>query len=205
MHNGGSTNKSLDDHNKGTLIMKHKTTGFTLIELILTLSIVSIILSLAIPSFTQFLDKSKVRANTQRLVQVLQLSRTTAISENVLVTVCPTDNGADCRSDWSQGYMSFKDNDGNRSFDSIDEKLFEFISNDEKSVISWRAFGIKSSLQWLTTGITNHQNGTFELCYDNNAELARGLFITKAGRIRYSKDTDNNGIHESTSGGTIDC
>lgn len=185
--------------------MNTKNKGFTLIELMLVLAIAMIILGQAIPSFSAFIEKRKVSSNVQKLMQVLQLSRTAAITDNVPVTVCPTDDGLRCSSNWSNGYLSFKDMNSNRTFDSGDEKLIEQLISDDKSEISWRAFGVRSSLQWLPTGITNHQNGSFELCYDNKAKLARGLFITKAGRIRNSKDRDGDGIHENASGSRISC
>jgi type IV fimbrial biogenesis protein FimT len=185
--------------------MKNKNNGFTLIELLLGIAIITILLGQAIPSFNQLIEKRKATANVQRLMQTLQFSRTTAITENTTVTVCPTSDGLNCSSNWSDGYLSFKDINNNRTFDSGDEKLVEYLTHDTKSQTSWRAFGVRSSLQWLPTGITNHQNGSFELCYDSKAELARGLFITKAGRIRNSKDRDGDGIHENATGSRIRC
>ncbi len=185
--------------------MKNNTQGFTLIELLITLSIASILLSQALPSFNQFLDQRKVSAHTQRLAQVIKLSRTVAVTESQIVTLCPTQNGHSCSANWSDGYLSFKDDNGNRQLDHNEEKLFEYLSTDKNSQVSWRAFGVRKSLQWLQTGITNHQNGSFELCYKSIPELSRGLFITKPGRIRYSKDNNGDGIHENATGGVIRC
>jgi len=185
--------------------MPYTSKAYTLIELLITLSIISILLGYALPAFSNLLDKSNVDANSQRLVQVLQLARTTAITNNRKVTLCPTETGNNCSSDWSKGYVAFTDLNGDREINEQDEILFQFISIDQKTSLSWKAFGHKKSLQWLQTGITNHQNGSFELCYDNKEKLARGLFITKAGRIRFSKDTNGDELHENSIGGSIKC
>ncbi len=105
--------------------MKNKNNGFTLIELLLGIAIITILLGQAIPSFNQLIEKRKATANVQRLMQTLQLSRTTAITENTTVTICPTSDGLNCSSNWSDGYLSFKDINNNRTFDSGDEKLVE--------------------------------------------------------------------------------
>jgi len=162
-------------------------------------------MGLVVPSFDDFLDRRKVSVNVQRLTQTLQLSRTTAVTENVKVTICPVNRSLLCSSDWSTGYISFVDKNGDRQYDAGDTLLYQFYSEDERSRLSWRAFGARKSLQWLETGITNHQNGSFELCYDNKADNARGLFLTKAGRIRFSKDTNGDGLHENSTGKPINC
>ncbi len=185
--------------------MKRLSSAFTLIELLISISVIAITLNLAIPSFSEIMDRSKVSANVQRLTQTLQFSRLKAISSNHKVTMCPINNRLVCSSDWSTGYMSFVDNNGDRQYNDGDELLNQYYSEDEKFSLSWRAFGYKNSLQWTGTGITNHQNGSFELCYDNKADKSRALFLTKAGRIRHSKDTDGDNIHENSTGGTISC
>lgn len=183
----------------------NNTRAFTLIELLIAISIISILFGYALPSFDDLLKKSKIKANLSRLTQTIQMSRLEAITKNVRVTLCPTNNGSNCSSDWSVGYMAFVDKKGDREFNGKDILLYQFNSTDEKSRLTWRAFGVRRSLQWLETGITNHQNGTFEFCLDNDAKFARGLFITKAGRVRYSKDTNGDGIHEKVNGEPISC
>jgi len=185
--------------------MKSKNAAFTLIELLLTLSIAWILLGVALPSFDDMLERKKVSANVQRLVKTLQLSRLTAINDNVKVTVCPIENGLECTRNWSTGYMAFIDHNGDRQFNNDDSVLYQFLSEDEEATLKLRAFGHRNSLQWLATGITNHQNGSFELCYGSEEDKSRALFLTKAGRIRFSKDTNGDNIHENSNGGRIRC
>ena len=185
--------------------MKYNNQAFTLIELIFMIAIASILLGIALPSFNDFIDKRKVDANLTSLAQTLQLSRTTAVTINERVTLCPVNQSLNCSSDWSTGYISFIDRDGNRNFDNEDTLLYQNFIKDPKVRISWRAFGHRRSLQYRETGITNHQNGSFELCYADDQKKHRALFITKAGRLRYSKDTNGDGYHENSRGGAITC
>jgi len=179
--------------------------AFTLIELLITLAIMFILTGMALPSFQEVLDNSKLTSQVDGLVKTLKLARTTAITSNRKVTICPTDDSKKCLSDWSVGYMSFIDENGDRKLNGKETIMSFFKNENEKSTLSWKAFGFRKSLQWLATGITNHQNGSFQFCYNNDASMSRALIITKAGRIRYSKDTDGDNIHENSRGKPLIC
>ncbi|WP_185964305.1 GspH/FimT family pseudopilin [Aliikangiella marina] len=179
--------------------------GITLIDLVLTISILSLLLGTALPAFDELLDKNKVNAQLMQLRSTLQLARKIAITEREKVTVCPTSDNLNCSSDWSQGYMAFIDHNEDRHFNNTDQLAYSHQIRDEHLQVKWRAFGVRSSFQWHETGITNHQNGTFYLCFKEKPKLSRALIITKAGRIRISKDTDGDEIHEGANDKNLNC
>lgn len=179
--------------------------AFTLLELLITLAIIAILANIGVPSFTKLIQHNKVTAEVNQLNGMLQSARNTAITQHKLVTVCPTNNGQSCQKDWSLGYMVFIDNNGDRQYNQDEQLVSQHIIKDKNISLRWRAFGRRTSLQWHQTGITNHQNGSFEFCYKEEPELSRGLFITKAGRIRLSKDKDGDGIHENARDTNIKC
>lgn len=188
-----------------SLNIKTHQSAFTLIELLITLAMVFILSGMALPSFKEVLDNSKLSVQVDGLVKTLKVARTTAISENRKVTICPTDETQICLSEWTNGYMSFIDENGDRKLNNEEKILTYFKNQNEKLTLSWKAFGFRKSLQWLETGITNHQNGSFQFCYNNDASKSRALIITKAGRIRYSKDIDGDNIHENSRGKPLVC
>jgi type IV fimbrial biogenesis protein FimT len=183
---------------------KNNQSAFTLIELLITLSLALILSGLALPSFKDILEDTKLTTQIDDLAKTLRYSRATAINENNKVTICPTDDTHTCISDWSLGYMSFVDINGNRRLDANETILTIYQNKKDKADLSWRAFGFRKSIQWLETGITNHQNGTFYFCHED-ASKSRALIITKAGRIRYSKDTNGDDLHENASGKPLSC
>ena len=182
-----------------------KQNAFTLIELMFTIALSMILLSVGIPSFKDMVQKSKVTAQINQLRGALFLARETAIQRNKKTVICPSSDSTSCSNSWSNGYIVFIDQNEDRTFNDGDI-LMQTYQNIEKDImISWRAFGYKNSLQWLPTGITNHQNGTFEICYLNNQELAKALIISKSGNVRLSKDLDGDGIDENASGDDVRC
>ena len=70
--------------------------GFTLIELMVTVSVLAILLALAWPSFTALINNNRLAAQTNELVASLQLAKSEAVRRNARITVCPSADGATC-------------------------------------------------------------------------------------------------------------
>lgn len=72
--------------------------GFTLIELMITLAVAAVLLSLAAPSFRQFLINTQLEGGVSKLVGSINLARTAAVTRNQ--TVSMVRSGAD----WAEGW-----------------------------------------------------------------------------------------------------
>ena len=70
--------------------MQHKPSrGFTLLEVLITVSILGILSALAAPSFTNVLRNNRTSSVSNELVAALQLARSEAIRQRQTVRVCP--------------------------------------------------------------------------------------------------------------------
>jgi type IV fimbrial biogenesis protein FimT len=60
----------------------HKESGFTLMELMVTIAIILIMASIAVPSFLSWLPKQRLRTAVTDLVADIQLIKLSAVKEN---------------------------------------------------------------------------------------------------------------------------
>jgi type IV fimbrial biogenesis protein FimT len=65
--------------------MPHAPRGFTLIELAITLVVLGILLTLGMPSFTTWINNTKIRTATEGVLNGVQLARAEAVRQNLNV------------------------------------------------------------------------------------------------------------------------
>ena len=99
----------------GGKLPERKSSGFTLVELMVVIGMVVLLFSLAVPSFTAMIENTKVTIQTNELVSALNLARSEAIKRGARVTVCKSADGAACTNagDWTQGWLVFVDTANN--------------------------------------------------------------------------------------------
>jgi len=68
--------------------------GFTLIELLVTVSVLAILVTVAVPAFTNLLDNRRLTGAAEALLADLQFARSEAIMRSAVMNVETTDNGA---------------------------------------------------------------------------------------------------------------
>lgn len=88
--------------------------GFTLIELMVTLSIVVIIGLVAVPSYQSSIANNRVSAEVDRVAMDFSFARSEAVKRGVNVAICPT-AGCVASSNWDQGWVVFVDASGDLS------------------------------------------------------------------------------------------
>ena len=180
-------------------IMLANSRGFTLLELLVALSIVAIVLLLGIPSLKETLISSRVDNHLYQLNQDVLLSRNHAIQYNYPVVLCPTDNQGNCTPLWHSGYTVFLDKNNNAQFDEgIDQavRIRGAISTNDLFTFSggrYLRFGENGHLKGLA--------GTFRYCpqVTESEYYSRALIISLGGRPRISQDIDNDGKDELNS------
>ncbi len=98
--------------------------GFTLIEMMVVISIVAILLALAVPAFNALMASSRMESRTQALLSSVQFARSEAIRSNGNVYVCALNSKTNldvqgCQgkakkgdTSWSEGVLLFADQPG---------------------------------------------------------------------------------------------
>ena len=91
--------------------------GITLVETMMTVSIMALLLALAMPSYKSSIDSNRRTTYANQLVEDLNLARSEAIKRNTIVTVCPSTDGSTCTGgrSWIGGWLVFVDKDSSRT------------------------------------------------------------------------------------------
>lgn len=94
-----------------------RTRGFTLIELMVTIAILAILLTLGLPSFQDAMRSNRVATGTNEVLASLALARTEAIRSTRASVLCASSDGSTCGTDWNGGWIIWTDSDrdGNRA------------------------------------------------------------------------------------------
>jgi type IV fimbrial biogenesis protein FimT len=101
------------------MISKRRISGFTMMELIVAMSIVAILLAIGIPSFRYVTISNRIATEVNGLLGDMQFARSEAVKEGLPVTVCSSTDGQNCNGGptWQGGWIVFLDSNGNQTVD----------------------------------------------------------------------------------------
>jgi len=157
--------------------------GFSLIELVITVVIIAVLFGLALPSFNQSMQSTRVRSTASALVDSLHLARTMAVTKSHRVTIRPFP-------EWSLGWQIFVDANEDGLLSPLEAEISQHhvasgvrVEPDmtKNTYISYAGSG---ETQQLTGGMFG---GTIRVC--PTGENSDGIVITisMTGRVRTAK------------------
>jgi type IV fimbrial biogenesis protein FimT len=175
--------------------------GVTLIELMITVSIVAIILAFVSPSIQSILINNKIVAEINETSSLIQYARHHAIDEQAQVVVCPSKDYSACSSDWNDPKIVFIDDDNNAIRGATEDLLVTTGATSGTSLMT----NSTNIIMFAGTGEVNLATEIL-LCHkDGKAEYARSLSVSLQGRVKMSTDSDRNGVNENAAGTELLC
>lgn len=187
--------------------MKASAAGFTLVELLITIAIISILSVQASGLFRELQMRMQTRASVSAITNSLSLARTSALTRQMNVTLCGSSTATTCDNQWSNGILVMIDADGNGQPDrEVDILGFYQTGTTTAARISWKGFGSGNRVTFGRRGQTSFSNGSFTYCpASQDARYARQVVINRGGRVRLSQDRDRDGVHEDSQGKPLNC
>jgi len=157
--------------------------GFTLIELMVTLAIAAILLTVAIPSFNTTIKNNRIVTDANRLVSTIGLARSEAVKLGRTATVCVSADQATCtgETDWTLGWMVWVDANGNAVLDAGEERGFVDAFPGNSVTFTSAASQIQFTSQGAATAAV-----TLDLCDDRVGETGRRINVSNTGRANTS-------------------
>ncbi|MDH3978539.1 MAG: GspH/FimT family pseudopilin [Gammaproteobacteria bacterium] len=174
----------------------NKQRGFTLGELVTTVAIAGLALSLAVPSFNTIVNNSRRATGINQLVATMHTARSEAITRGTRVMLCPSTDGNACSAvAWNEGWLAFIDTNNNQALDggeaiisTVDEQTrLDVISAEFAAGISYRPNGRAMAANVATN------TGEFTVCDPRGASHARVVILDASGHPRLSKTATGGG------------
>ncbi|MBJ6138651.1 GspH/FimT family pseudopilin [Marinobacter litoralis] len=183
----------------------NKTCGFTLVELLVAIVIISVIANYTVPSLGSLLNSARRQSAVSDMIALINFARNTAIMEQRTITMCPLDQTNRCSNNWNNTPITvFRDSDADRVLSSTNDvvRIKELTKGG-----TWKASTAnRSYFRFFATGQASYAIGNMVWCPDNkNSGMAAQVIINMGGRPRLSGDQDGDGILEDANGNPVVC
>ncbi len=164
-----------------------KIKAFTLVELLITIAVISTITAIALPRFNSMIKNNSLVTNTNVFIALLNLARTEAVTREANVVLCAiSDTSAttpSCDSNnWEDGWVLFSDvGSSPNSFDSTDVLIKRAPSSSVGYTIR-TTFATVGKLTFAKNGIVS-SIGTISFCDDRGITESRAITVSRVGRV----------------------
>ncbi len=174
------------------MIEHMKQSGITLIELLITIVVLAIGVTLAIPSFNSLTRNNQITTASNNLVRALQLARSEAVKRSAPVTVCRSTDQASCAATgtaWQSGWIVFVEDTrtAGNTFGKVDASETANIIGAQEAL---------SSVLQLTASATSFTfnpsgrpaaSGSVKVCDDRQGANGNTISLNATGRVRLEK------------------
>jgi type IV fimbrial biogenesis protein FimT len=166
-----------------------KKRGFTLLELMITVSVIAILFAFAVPGFTNQMQSARTRTVTLDLLQSANQARTLAVTQGTRITLRQRDQ-------WVLGWDVFIDENYNGVLDEN-----EVLLQRREAVTGVRISAnqpVRHYISYISTGESRYvgsaqngafQAGTFSICPTGPGTGYR-LILARSGRLRMETQTE---------------
>lgn len=167
--------------------IKSKQRGFTLVELLTTLTVAGIGLSIAVPGFNTVVNNGRRATGISQMLTTMHLVRSEAVTRNSQVTVCPSTTGNSCAAiPWHYGWIGFVDLNSNRSVDNGETVLLAIDGMEHLDINSpqFNTFFAYRPNGRLMINTPAQNTGSFTICDPRGSDHARIIEVDTSGMPR---------------------
>lgn len=168
--------------------------GFTLVELIVTVTVLAIIVAIAMPSILTQLTRMEARRVKTQLQNTLALAKAESYITRQDVLVCLSNNGRRCNRNADETLLAFVDTNNNKRFDvRVDTLLTQEQLNLKYSTLKLRVGSRRHYTKfWGDSGKPRGHFGHIKYCPTSSYnESMYQISFNQAGIVKYKLNSDH--------------
>jgi type IV fimbrial biogenesis protein FimT len=172
-----------------------RVSGFSLVELMITIAILAVLLAIGLPSFQGSLRSNRVTSTTNELMASISLARSEALRNPGGAVLCTTTDGATCGGNWNNGWMVWVDVNGDGNPGGADDRVLRYVQGKNQLVLAATSPGgaaFANRIDFDHRGRANDHPRTITVRPSTcpvGIELVREIGISVAGQSRFKRDT----------------
>ncbi|WP_368923646.1 GspH/FimT family pseudopilin [Comamonas aquatica] len=132
-----------------------KIKGFTLVEILIVLTILGIFSSLAAPSISSMIRSNRIAGKANIISSSIKVAKSESIKQGKIFTLCPTINFSTCAdsNEWNTGWILFSDDDNNKE-----------PNNPTEIILIQNSLGLEDTITSNKKTVSiNHEGFVFDL------------------------------------------
>ena len=170
--------------------------GITIVELVVSLAVVSILATTGVPAFSSFLQSNRLSNSAFDLLGTIQLARTESVKRRTKVVLCrsvdPTSATPSCGGSaniWTTGWLVFASGDSDSTYQVATDTLLGIGLVDLRNVTVITNDTSDRNLEFKSDGTTNEDGGTarFAVCDKRGGAHGRQINVPPHGRPKFIK------------------
>lgn len=170
--------------------------GFTLIELIVTIGVAAILTAIAVPAFDSFVKNDRDSAQINSLAYSMNYARSEAVKRNLAtgVSVCPSADGLNCNGTaWAGGWLVYYIDPANPGVNIPLQTVPALAGTNTVTARGSATNGITFLSSGMATGLAGPMAAPLQInvCDTRGAAFARDIEINVTGRVATSQ---NHGV-----------
>lgn len=172
-----------------------QSSGYTLTELVMTIAILAVIATIAVPAMTGSVMAARAATERAALMESLQAALNYSIANRAYVVFCASSDGEVCLggSDWTPGWMAFVDDNHNRIRD-IGESALRERHQLPSGIRLHTSIGRPQVVFQPFGGVNAGTNATLTLCDRRGPAKASTLVIANSGNIRADRASETQAL-----------
>ncbi|MEO8303404.1 MAG: GspH/FimT family pseudopilin [Betaproteobacteria bacterium] len=168
--------------------------AFTLVEMLIGLSIAALLIAMAVPAFHDWLGAYELANHARNLAETMTRARTEAVRRGHRVSLCKSPGRDQCADlgSWDAGFVVFADANHDGKIDP-GEPVLEIAGPAPRGITVAANRPLEDYVSYTSLGQARMLNGALQmgtLTVCRSGQLALNVVLANSGRVRVEKTAD---------------